>query len=202
MQRIPNIEVVFVPPVVVTSAWGLDSSIFLRRSAPGGRIAFDPEFMNWFPIGPPIPPIPPILPIPPGFGAQKVLSVNTVQNIYPTFRNNLTQVFSPILPSVVNVGDSFALLVETGRTLNSNVSYSLFITKPDGSEWVATSPQVYVAEVDSYVKQGLFPSQTYTALLIPASFVDQHGYWSCFLQAPGYTSSIQRFYIGPPEVLT
>jgi hypothetical protein len=94
------------------------------------------------------------------------------------------------------------LLIESGRTLNSDVTYSVFITKPDGSRWVATSPQVYVAEVDSYVKQGLFPSQTYTALLIPASFVDQHGYWTCFLQAPGYTSSIQRFYIGPPEVLT
>jgi hypothetical protein len=190
---------IFIP--LPTAAWFPDIDNFLpksRKTLAAVLISFDLPGV-FLPL---VPPIPPILPIPPGFGAQKVLSVDTVQNIYPTSRNNLTQVFSPILPSVVNVGDSFALLIESGRTLNSDVTYSVFITKPDGSRWVATSPQVYVAEVDSYVKQGLFPSQTYTALLIPASFVDQHGYWTCFLQAPGYTSSIQRFYIGPPEVLT
>jgi hypothetical protein len=149
----------------------------------------------------PVPPTPPAQPIPPGFGAQKVISVDTVQNIYPVLFSN--RMFIPILPSIVNVGDSFVLLVDVGQQLNVKIAYELILIKPDGSEWFAVAPQLYVGDIDVFVKQGLFPAFTYTVLQIPGSFVDQHGYWTCYLQAiNGSASPIGQFYIGPPTVLT
>lgn len=140
---------------------------------------------------------PPPQPIPAGFSAEKVLSINTAPFVTPA-----KPLQNPFLPSIVNVGDSFALMVGAGQNLNPQTTYTIFITKPDGSQFFATAPQVYTAEVDSFVRQGLFFAQNYVALLIPGSFVDQHGYWQVTLQSLSSTSLPQRFYIGPPEVLT
>lgn len=147
-------------------------------------------------ILPPTPPIPPFPPIPPGLFAEKVIAVDAASG-FP----GATPIFQTVLPSNVNVGDPFALLVETGQTLKVNTVYSLFVTKPDGVTYLAVSPAVYVSPLDVFVRQGLFPAFTYTVLIIPGQFVDQHGYWSCFLKSGVYTSQAQQFYIGPPTVL-
>ena len=185
---------VFVVPPVAFAGWETDSFVRVRpRRFGAGALPTIFEIWPFFP--PPGPP--PIPPIPVGFGAIKVIAVDMVRFVYPA-----RPFASPALPSIVNVGDSFCLLNGIGQAITLTADYTLFLTKPDGSTFFAVPPQLYLAEVNSFVRYGLFASETYTAIQIPGSFVDQHGYWSCYIKSHLFTSAVQKFYIGPPQVLT
>lgn len=179
----------FIPPLVLTPIFPLDWS-FSRRLLPV-RLLPIPVNPNLFPPAPPIPPIPP------GGVAARVIGLDAAYGSADVLR-----FFRAALPSSVNVGDPVAILIGVGTDLNLTDSYIMVFTKPDGSRFEASSPQVYVGLIDASAQPGIFEARTYTITVLPGSFVDQHGYWSCFLQSPRFTSTSVSFYIGPPTVLT
>lgn len=143
-----------------------------------------------------IPPIPPIPPIPTRLTAAKVIALDAA------FGNvNILRFFQAPATNNVIVGEAIAVLIDAGSELNLTDSYSMIFTKPDGIQFMITSPDTYVGLIDVGTPKGIFESRTYTLCVLPAAFVDQHGFWSCYLQSRQFTSVSQSFYIGPPSML-
>jgi len=196
MPSEPGIEsvYVFVAPPVLASLAPLDAPAALRwpmtTIARGAILLFDGLGLPFFPFIPPIPPTPPLA------TAAKVIGLDA------DFGGaDVTRVFLSRVPSNLFVGDSVAVIIGVGGDLNLTASYRMVFTKPDGSQFHIDSPNTYVGRVDAPTRQGTFAAQTYTICVLAGPTVDQHGTWTCFLQAPNFTSTAQPFYIGPPPML-
>jgi hypothetical protein len=185
---------VFVAPPIL-AAFVQDQAVDLRSPllelARGAIMLFDGRGLPFFP------PIPPKPPAPPRATAAKVIGLDA------DFGGaGVTRVFLSRVPTNVNVGDSVAVIIGVGGDLNLTSSYRMVFTKPDGTVFNVDSPNTYVGTVDAPTRQGIFEAQTYTICVLAGATVDQHGFWTCFLQAPNFTSSSQQFYIGPPPMLS
>ena len=191
----PGIEAVyvFVAPAQL-AAFVQDEQADLRSPvlnlARGAIMLFDGLGMPFFPPIPPIPPAPPLA------TAAKVIGLDA------DFGGaDVTRVFLSRVPSNLFVGDSVAVIIGVGGDLNLHDSYRMVFTKPDGSQFHVDSPQTYVGTVDAPTRQGTFEARTYTICVLSGPTVDQHGTWTCYLQASNFTSTSQPFYIGPPPML-
>ena len=191
----PGIEAVyvFVAPPVLANNFVQDQTIDLRSPmlavARGAILLFDGLGLPFFPGPTPPPPFT-------GGGAAKVIGLDA------DFGGaDVTRVFLSRVPSNLFVGDAIAVIIGVGGDLNLHSSYRMVFTKPDGTQFHIDSPNTYVGTVDAPTRQGTFAAQTYTICVLSGSTVDQHGTWTCFLEAPEFTSSSQQFYIGPPPML-
>jgi hypothetical protein len=192
----PGIEAVyvFVTPPVLSSLAPLDVAPVLRwpmtAVSRGAILLFDGLGLPFFPFIPPIPPAPPLA------TAAKVIGLDA------DFGGaDVTRVFLSRVPSNLFVGDSIAVIIGVGGDLNLTASYRMVFTKPDGTQFHIDSPNTYVGRVDAPTRQGTFDARTYTICVLTGQMVDQHGTWTCYLQAPNFTSMSQPFYIGPPPML-
>jgi hypothetical protein len=192
----PGIEAVyvFVTPPVLSSLAPLDVVPVLRwpmtAVSRGAILLFDGLGLPFFPFIPPIPPTPPLA------TAAKVIGLDA------DFGGaDVTRVFLSRVPSNLFVGDSIAVIIGVGGDLNLTASYRMVFTKPDGTQFHIDSPNTYVGRVDAPTRQGTFDARTYTICVLTGQMVDQHGTWTCYLQAPNFTSMSQPFYIGPPPML-
>ena len=191
----PGIEAVYVfiapaPLAAFVQDQFIDVRTTMTAVSRGAILLFDGLGLPFFPPPPPIPPIPP-RPV-----AAKVIGLDA------DFGGpDVTRVFLSRVPSNLYVGDSVAVIIGVGGDLDVTAPYRMVFTKPDGTVFHIDSPNTYVGTVPAATRQGIFEAQTYTICVLSGPTVDQHGTWTCYLQATNFTSTAQPFYIGPPQML-
>jgi hypothetical protein len=69
------------------------------------------------------------------------------------------------------------LRFSTGFNLSAFVTLSIVFTKPDGSTFTRTNPQVTAPNTDVTTTEGLFAANTYAQYTFQPGDVDQAGVW-------------------------